>query len=544
MVNLSGDEVPENDTLTVIVRNLVCDALTFPHDEGFEEYVFPPYCWNTSGPGWERRTYGAHTGIGRAVYPWWEGTEGWLISPKFSIPEGGNFIMEFWSECYEARFYVYSGVWISTTNANPSSFTEVHELTGAERPESEWVKIEIPLNSYAGQDIYIAFKYRNNGAESGHMWSIDDVNVLDLNPRIDAEIVAITTPSNLGVNLTGEEPVTVQVKNNGGSPISGFQLKLEYNGSVVATENFTGYIPSLVTANYTFTKTLDLSAAGNHTIKVTVVLTGDMDSSNDSKTKIVENRVCPIVTSFPWYGEFQGNAAGEIADCWINIDADGDTKKWHSLEETGKYYAISESYDAYYEFPLSPDNWLITPPLALNRTGSLSYKVGGAISNEQGAENYSVLISTTNVAPESFTTIHTETLSSYDYTELLTGSLTGYGVKNISIPLSAYVGQTIHIAFRHWDCTHQDMLILKDIQVNEELSVPDMTDNDNSLITWVNNNRLYVKGLHIGEWFNVYSVTGQLVYTNVAHSEIMTVSLNARGFYIIQSGERAVKVVY
>ncbi|MCL1850775.1 MAG: choice-of-anchor J domain-containing protein [Bacteroidetes bacterium] len=544
VVNLPGDEIPENNMLTVIVRNLVCDALTFPHDEGFEEYVFPPYCWTTSGPGWERRTYGAHTGIGRAVYPWWEGTQGWLISPKFSIPEDGNFIMEFWSKCYEARFYVYSGVWISTTNNNPSSFTEVHELTGNERPEDEWVKIEIPLNSYAGQDIYIAFKYRNNGNESGHMWSIDDFNILDLNPRIDAELVAITAPPSMGINMTSEEPVTVQIKNNGGSIISGFQLILEHNGSVVATETFTGYIPSLVTANYTFTKRLDLSAAGNHTLKVTVVVVGDMVPDNNFKTKIVENRICPVVTSFPWYGEFQGDAAGTIADCWINTDADSDTKKWYSLEETGKYYAVSESYDTYYEFPLTPDNWLITPPLALNHTCSLSYKVGGALSNEKGAEKYSVLISTTNVTPTSFTPIHTETLTSYDYTELLSGALAGYGVKTINIPLAAYIGKTVHIAFRHWDCTGQDKLMLKDIQVNEELSVIDISGKDNTLIAWTYGNKLYIKELRIGERFNLYSVTGQLIYTNIAHSEIMSVPLNTRGFYIIQSGSRAVKVVY
>jgi hypothetical protein len=543
VADLEGDEVPENNELTVTVKNIVCDALTFPYIEDFEEELFPPHCWTKVGE-WQRLAYGAHTGFGRASYAWWYGTLGWLISPKFSISEGGNFILEFWSECYEAQFYTYSGVWISTTNNNPDSFIEVHELTYDERPESEWVKIEIPLNNYAGKDIYIGFKYRNNGYDSGHMWSIDDVNVLDLNPRIDAELVAITTPPDLGVNLTSAEEVTVKVKNNGGSSISGFQLKLELNGAVVATENYTGYITSLATANYTFTKKLDLSAAGVYTVKVTVVLNGDMDPSNDSKTKTVENRICEVITSFPWAGAFQGVAPNSINDCWINRDADGDTKKWWSLEETGKYYAISESYDAYYEFPLTPDNWLITPPLALSQNCLLTYKVGGANSATNGAENYSVLVSTTNVAPASFTPIHTETLSSYDYTEFLGGSLSGYGVKTVKIPLSSYAGKTVHLAFRHWDCTHQDMLILTDIKVNEMLSVADVAGAQQPLVAWVYNDYLYVKGLQAGDRCNVYSATGQLIFTDVARNEIMSIRLNTRGFYIIQSGNRVVKVVY
>ena len=543
--HLPGDEVPENDTLTVTVRNLVCDALTFPYDEGFEEETFPPHCWINKGTTWDRLTYSTHTGLGRARHKWWDGVQdGWLISPKFAIPEGGDFMLEFWSHVYERRFFTYSGIWISTTNTELSSFTEVHSLGGAEIPDEEWIKIQFPLNAYAGKNIHIAFRYKTTGGESGHIWSIDDVNILDLNPRVDAEVTAITTPPDLGMNMTNAEPVTVKVKNNGGTPISGFQLILELNGAVVATESYTGFINSLATANYTFSKRLDLSAAGFHTLKVTVVLAGDMEPGNNSQTKIVENRVCEAVTNFAWYGAFQGNAPGEISDCWINMDEDGDTKKWWSLEETGKFYALSESYDVQYEFPLTPDNWLITPPLVLSRPCTLSYKVGGAISNEQGKEKYSILVSTTNVAPANFTPIHTETLNAYDYTEFLGGALSDYGVKTIKIPLSAYTGKTVHLAFRHWDCTAQNKLIITDIKVDEVLSIPETSGAHNPLVAWVSNDKLYVKGLQAGERWNVYSVTGQLVFTHVAESETGSVPLSTRGFYIVQSGSRGVKVVY
>ncbi|MDR0207001.1 MAG: choice-of-anchor J domain-containing protein [Bacteroidales bacterium] len=542
IADLEGDEVPENNELTAVVRNLVCDALTFPYDEGFEEEIFPPHCWTKIGE-WKSMPYSAHTGKYRACYSWWDGSLGWLISPKFSIPSYGDFMLEFWSHVYDRKYFTYSGVWVSTTNTNTSSFTEILSLSGDLTPDEVWKRIEVPLSAYAGKNIYVAFKYTNTGGESGHCWSLDDINVFNLNNFIDAEIVEISAPPSLGMNLTAAETVTVKIKNNGGANISGFQLKLEYNGEEIATENYTGYIISLAAANYTFNKKLNLSAAGNHIIKVTVVLPDDMNPNNDSKTKIVENRVCPPVTSFPWQGKFQGILPGEISNCWINIDADGDTKKWFSLETNGTYYAISKSNDTTYGISLTPDNWLLTPPLVINQSAYLTCKIGGADSEQNGAEKYSILISTTGIAPAEFIAVRTETLYPSDYTEWLTGELTGYGVKTIKIPLSTYIGKQIHIAFRHWDCTNQKQLILSNIEVKEELSVPKVIDNK-SLIAWMVNDKLYVSELKIDDCLEVYSVMGKLLYSSKVTNDTMSIKLNTRGIYIIKSGNSVKKVAY
>ena len=548
VANMEGDEVAENNELTVVVKNLVCNALTFPYDEGFEETVFPPYCWINKGTQWDRLDYSVHSGYGRARHKWWDtkAQDGWLISPKFSIPVGGDFMLEFWSHVYEKRFFTYSGVWISTTDTELASFTEVKELSlnDDETPDNVWVRLEVPLNTYEGKDIYIAFRYKNSGGESGHIWSLDDIKVFNLSMHIDAEIVAITTPPELCMNLTNQEAVTVRIKNNGGENISGFKLILECNGTVVATENYIGYIPSLAYANYTFTKKLDLSEAGTYTLKATIVLNDDMVPENNSQTKIIENRVCPIVTNLPWHGEFQGDAAGQIANCWINIDKDGDTQKWRLLESNGDYYAFSESYDAAYEFPLSPDNWLLTPPLALSSNAYLSFKVGSANSEAIGAEKYSVLVSTTGISTDNFTAVRTEQLYPSDYTEMLIGMLSGYGVKTVKVPLSAYIGKTIHIAFRHWDCTDQDRLIITDINVVDDIPVTEHSDIQNPLKAWINNDKLYVGGLIVGENWEMYSILGSLIYRNVANSEVASVTLNNRGVYIVRSGSRVIKMVY
>ena len=63
------------------------------------------------------------------------------------------------------------------------------------------------------------------------------------------------------------------------------------------------------------------------------------------------------------------------------------------------------------------------------------------------------------------------------------------------------------------------------------------------LRAWMRNGLLHVTGLTVDEVWNVYAVSGALVYTNIAGSEEADITLTARGMYIVKSGDRTVKVV-
>ncbi|MDZ4182942.1 MAG: choice-of-anchor J domain-containing protein, partial [Candidatus Cloacimonadaceae bacterium] len=147
----------------------------------------------------------------------------------------------------------------------------------------------------------------------------------------------------------------------------------------------------------------------------------------------------------------------------VALDQDADTYNWYQYAATGAantgafcagsaswIAAARDSHRDGYRPALTPNNWLITPRLAIANGDEISWWIA-AQDPAWPAENYSVMISTTNSAPASFTqTLFTETLSDGEWHAR-------------SVDLSAYAGQSVFIAFRHHNCTDQFILKLDDV---------------------------------------------------------------------------------
>jgi hypothetical protein len=151
-------------------------------------------------------------------------------------------------------------------------------------------------------------------------------------------------------------------------------------------------------------------------------------------------------------------------DGWANIDQDADTYKWYAYSATGAPYAglkcaASDSYmnaksniNAHGNGRpiLTPDNYLITPRLAISYGDQLKYWIG-AQDPLWPAEHYSVKLSTTDANTSSFTNeLFAETLVDGDWHER-------------TIDLSAYAHLNVYIAFEHHDCTNEFVLKLDNV---------------------------------------------------------------------------------
>ena len=144
--------------------------------ESFEEGFLPPnwlrsepledHCWHW-GPGL------AYSGFYSAMYDDLFGPQdGWLATPLVTPTLGSELV--FWQYQRYATHYEAHSIWVSTGSQDPKDgdFVLLTELgPGA---EDVWEEVRVDLSAYAGQPIYIAFRYQGDWADE---WYVDDVQV-------------------------------------------------------------------------------------------------------------------------------------------------------------------------------------------------------------------------------------------------------------------------------------------------------------------------------------------------------------------------------
>ena len=150
---------------------------------------------------------------------------------------------------------------------------------------------------------------------------------------------------------------------------------------------------------------------------------------------------------------FEDGAGG-----WSNYDADGDGNNWGLV--SGSDYSHSGNYciysASYLSGALDPDNYLFSPPVTLTSGNYLSWWESGYSTSY--LDHYGVFISTE--------ALDTEALGNFEL--LLEKDADGveYAKVEIEIP-SKYDGQTVYLAFRHFNSYDKYYLFLDDIAITE-----------------------------------------------------------------------------
>lgn len=174
----------------------------------------------------------------------------------------------------------------------------------------------------------------------------------------------------------------------------------------------------------------------------------------------------------------EGFESENIPSTWVTVDSDGDSYNWHTLygddyatwSHSGIGHITSASYQG---AALTPDNWLITEGISIPADANEPVFSWWAKAQDPAypSENYAVYISTTGQAVENFTS------STPVYEGVPTGDYVQY-----SVDIASYVGQTIYVAFRHYNVTDMFRLNIDDIAVivttDEPMIVTNVTDLD------------------------------------------------------------------
>ena len=174
----------------------------------------------------------------------------------------------------------------------------------------------------------------------------------------------------------------------------------------------------------------------------------------------------------------------EFESQWTNVDADGDGFKWKHLDNTGletgrmpthsgECLVYSESFNNGPEngpsIILTPDNWLFSPSVKLsNGTNFLSYWVGPQ-DNDYPNEKYAVYVASSTTPGEHYM-LFQETLVANGATR------DGECYHRVLAIPDSFKGQSIHIAFRHYESRDVFVMKIDDVCVAEGNMHPEPAD--------------------------------------------------------------------
>ncbi|MBQ6155573.1 MAG: choice-of-anchor J domain-containing protein [Bacteroidales bacterium] len=158
---------------------------------------------------------------------------------------------------------------------------------------------------------------------------------------------------------------------------------------------------------------------------------------------------------------------GAIPAGWTTFDNDMDGYIWSHNSSTD--LSSSLGHDGSSGFmtsasymnnigALTPDNWLISPAVTITNIATLSFWVKPQDANYR-SEHYGVYVTTSN-----------DYTNSDNYTLLFDETITQSGWEQKTVSLQDYAGQTVHIAFRHFNCSDWYFLNLDDVTIQYDCS--------------------------------------------------------------------------
>lgn len=173
---------------------------------------------------------------------------------------------------------------------------------------------------------------------------------------------------------------------------------------------------------------------------------------------------CPSAYQIPYSEGFEYSTGVSLSSvCWTNIDGDGDGNSWlieSNVQHSGTKAASSYSWNG---DPLTPNNWLISPPIDLTSvTGSIAleyYIAPGA--PPWVAEHYKLVASVSGTDTTNFTDILLE--------ETLGETPGRYYHRMVNV--SQYIGQIVRFAWVHYNCTDVYVMTLDDISVHQNTNI-------------------------------------------------------------------------
>ncbi|MBP5664460.1 MAG: C10 family peptidase [Bacteroidales bacterium] len=182
--------------------------------------------------------------------------------------------------------------------------------------------------------------------------------------------------------------------------------------------------------------------------------------------------VCDTITVLPHTFDFEGDSP---LNCWEIFDGDNDGENWflagYSPSANGGAMCIASTSPNSISGAPIPDNWIITPAIHFPADTNILLSWYERISiPEFPGEHYGVYISNGST-------------DTSDFNLLQQFTVTNEGWNQRRLYLDAYAGQTVRLAFRHFNSANQNSLLIDDISIALYTpTAPSITINGSSTV--------------------------------------------------------------
>jgi hypothetical protein len=424
--------------------------------EDFEGETFPPEGWTVyslldEAQNWELNLWQNITpgGTQSAFHNSTSGegsVDNWLVTPQINIAADGFHYLSIWSYLANSWAYKSNTVLISTGSPDPADDDYVIVWDNASDLGNAylWMNYFVDLESYIGQDIYVAFRYE--GDQWGHTWNIDDVSLVDDSPIFN--ISELEVSQTVGLNGTGIQ--TIEITNGGIQDLT-FDIEMEYLNSEgwLTVDPLNGSVASQSALEISLA--FDANGIDIGTFQANLIINSN-DSENPADTVLVTLEVIDV-NVYPFTEDFESETFPPIG--WTNYNQDGDETEWalswYNHTPGGQYSAL-HNYAAEYQ-----DGWLVTPQISVPLEGFFYLSFWSLVGDAAYYYKNSVLVSTGsgNPADEDFVEVWVEENVSDNWTQRF-------------INLEEYAGQDIFIAFRY-EGEFAHFWAIDDISLGEEI---------------------------------------------------------------------------
>jgi len=363
--------------------------------------------------------------------------DNFLVSPRVTLPAEGAYI-SFWACAMDEQYCAeHFAVAISTTvNNNPQAFTTLQDWTltakGEKTRQGNWYQFFVDLTSYGNQEVYLAIRHFN--CTDMFAICVDDIYIGDDNATwlIGSDII-----------LDGQ---TVAQNQHGRRYLlntDGFADGSNHTTTVRAHYG----AGSTLEETYTWTYRTPEHFQGSPT---------GLQAESDGDRVLLSWTLPTMSAPFPVDELYYDFSDSTLMDLTL-IDANNDGQNFRVYPYGG--YGGGTGLRSWSWMSgannLNPDNYLVTPRLTATTNASISFMACDADMPgiAPDPEHFGVAVSTSgNTNPNDFVMV-AEWNSTGNYTEYTAN-------------LSAYAGQQIYVAIRHFNTTGECyFLCVDDIKV-------------------------------------------------------------------------------